>query len=77
MKRIYMLGGLILVLAGGWLLLGIWATSTMIGVDLPDAERGAEVSRYFRSEWSGIGIGVMLVLSGFWLGSRDPSRRGG
>lgn len=76
MKRLCMLGGLILVLAGGWVLLGVWAISTTIGLDLPEAERGAELSRYWWNQAFDIGLGVVLVVAGFWLGSRDPSRRG-
>jgi hypothetical protein len=77
MKALCMFGGLLLALAGAWLLLGVYAISTTIGLDLPGAARSTEQSRYLRGEMPTIGFGVALVIAGIWLASRDPRSRAG
>jgi hypothetical protein len=77
MKRLCMFGGLLLALAGAWLPLGAFAISTTIGLDLPEAARGAAQSRFLWGEMPAIGVGIALVIAGIWLASRDPRPRAG
>jgi hypothetical protein len=77
MKRLCMFGGLFLVLAGAWIVLWVYAVSTMIGQDLPDAARDAAQWRALWGQRFGIGFGAVLVLAGIWLASRDPRPHAG
>ena len=75
MKALYIIAGILVALWGAWLVLMVYAFSTMHGLDLSEAARDAEQSRALFDEMPTIGFGLVLIAAGLWLAFSKPKAR--
>ena len=75
MRALSVIAGILAALYGAWQILLVFAFSTMVGQDLPDAARDAEQARAVSDGIPEIGFGVVLIIVGIWLVFSKPRSR--
>ena len=75
MRALSVVAGILAALYGAWQILLVFAFSTMVGQDLPDAARDAEQARAVSEGIPTIGLGVVLIIVGIWLVFSKPTSR--